>query len=132
MQIIFLSRYKLFCLLNIAISRFSLIKLKGLKENIAYSILYNYMKTIIYFTVTVKPLVVQILTKEARVSADKNYDVECRTSGSRPEAVITWWKANKPIKKMAQAVSLIYFAYVNYFMCDKIATKNGNSDHSKK
>jgi len=53
----------------------------------------------------VKPLVVQILTKETRVSADKNYDVECRTSGSRPEAVITWWKANKPIKKMSQTVS---------------------------
>ncbi|KYM77198.1 Hemicentin-2 [Atta colombica] len=44
-----------------------------------------------------KPLVVQILTKETRVSADKNYDVECRSSGSRPNAVITWWKANKPI-----------------------------------
>ncbi|XP_029174221.1 hemicentin-2-like [Nylanderia fulva] len=56
--------------------------------------------------VNLKPLVVQILTKETRVSADKNYDVECRTSGSRPEAVITWWKANKSIKKMAQTYSL--------------------------
>ncbi|KAH0949279.1 hypothetical protein HN011_003074 [Eciton burchellii] len=56
--------------------------------------------------VKLKPLVVQILTKETRVSADKNYDVECRTSGSRPEAVITWWKANKPIKKMSQTFSL--------------------------
>ncbi|CAD1479048.1 unnamed protein product, partial [Heterotrigona itama] len=54
-----------------------------------------------------KPLVVQILTKEPRVSADKNYDVECRTSGSRPEAVITWWKAEKQIKKMAQNVSFV-------------------------
>lgn len=129
---IFSSRYELFCLFNTAIFRFSLIKLKGLKENIAYSIVYNYMKTIIYFTVTVKPLVVQILTKEARVSADKNYDVECRTSGSRPEAKITWWKANKPINKIAQSVSPTYFAYINYFMCDKIATNNGNSEHSKK
>ena len=49
----------------------------------------------------------QILTKEPRVSADKNYDVECRTSGSRPEAVITWWKAEKQIKKMAQNVSFV-------------------------
>lgn len=57
--------------------------------------------------VAVKPLVVQILTKESRVSAGKNYEVECRTSGSRPDAVITWWKANKPIKKMAQTVSLL-------------------------
>ncbi|XP_014475211.1 PREDICTED: hemicentin-2-like [Dinoponera quadriceps] len=57
---------------------------------------------VLILDVNLKPLVVQILTKEARVSANKNYDVECRTSGSRPEAMITWWKANKPIKKMVQ------------------------------
>ncbi|XP_029661116.1 hemicentin-1-like [Formica exsecta] len=50
---------------------------------------------LLILNVNLKPLVVQILTKEARVSA-----------GSRPEAVITWWKANKPIKKMAQTYSL--------------------------
>ncbi|KAL6255996.1 hypothetical protein P5V15_013231 [Pogonomyrmex californicus] len=52
--------------------------------------------------VYLKPLIVQILTKETKVSADKNYDVECRTSGSRPEAMITWWKANKPIMKASK------------------------------
>ncbi|KZC06717.1 Neural cell adhesion molecule 2 [Dufourea novaeangliae] len=57
---------------------------------------------LVILDVNLKPLVVQILTKESRVSADKNYDVECRTSGSRPEAVITWWKANKQIKKKAE------------------------------
>ncbi|XP_029055786.1 neural cell adhesion molecule 2 isoform X1 [Osmia lignaria lignaria] len=61
---------------------------------------------LVILDVNLKPLVVQILTKEPRVSADKNYDVECRTSGSRPEAVITWWKANKQIKKMAQNYAL--------------------------
>lgn len=55
-------------------------------------------------------MIVQILTKETRVLADKNYDVECRTSGSRPEAVITWWKANKAIMKTAQTVSSLYIA----------------------
>ncbi|XP_017879880.1 hemicentin-1-like [Ceratina calcarata] len=57
---------------------------------------------LVILDVNLKPLVVQILTKEPRVSAGKKYDVECRTSGSRPEAVITWWKANKQIKTMAQ------------------------------
>ncbi|XP_067207984.1 neural cell adhesion molecule 1-like isoform X4 [Linepithema humile] len=57
-------------------------------------------------TIIVKPVTVQILTKETRVSADKNYDVECRTSGSRPDAMITWWKANKQIKKKAQNYAL--------------------------
>ncbi|XP_015585249.1 hemicentin-1 isoform X2 [Cephus cinctus] len=52
--------------------------------------------------VNLKPLVVQILTKEPKVSADKKYTVECRTAGSRPEAVITWWKGNKQLKKMVQ------------------------------
>ncbi|XP_003703425.2 neural cell adhesion molecule 1 isoform X1 [Megachile rotundata] len=61
---------------------------------------------LVILDVNLKPLVVQILTKEPRVSADKNYNVECRTSGSRPEAVITWWKANKQIKKMAQNYAL--------------------------
>lgn len=57
------------------------------------------------FLFPVKPLVVQILTKEPRVSPDKNYDVECRTSGSKPEAKITWWKGDKQINKTAQNVS---------------------------
>lgn len=63
------------------------------------------------FIVAVKPLMVQILTKETRVSADKNYEVECRTSGSRPDAVITWWKANKQIKKKTQNVSLLHITH---------------------
>ncbi|CAL7948602.1 unnamed protein product [Xylocopa violacea] len=57
---------------------------------------------LVILDVNLKPLVVQILTKEPRVSADKNYDVECRASGSRPEAKITWWKASRQIVKMVQ------------------------------
>lgn len=53
-----------------------------------------------------KPVFVKILTKEPRVSADKKYAVECRTTGSRPDAVITWWMANKQIKKVVQNVSI--------------------------
>lgn len=62
----------------------------------------------------------QILTKEPRVSADKNYDVECRTSGSRPEAVITWWKAEKQIKKMAQNVSFVEDKYLTISTNDDV------------
>jgi len=42
--------------------------------------------------------------------------VECRSSGSRPDAVITWWKANKPIIKEIKNVSSLYIAYK---LCDK-------------
>ncbi|KAI4504248.1 hypothetical protein M0802_000719 [Mischocyttarus mexicanus] len=58
---------------------------------------------VLVLDMNLKPLYVQILTKEERVSAEKNYKVECTTTGSRPAAVITWWKANRPIKKMAQS-----------------------------
>ncbi|XP_043258018.1 hemicentin-1-like [Colletes gigas] len=61
---------------------------------------------LINLDMNLKPQVVQILTKEPRVSSDKNYDVECRTSGSRPAAVITWWKGEKQINKMAQNYEL--------------------------
>ncbi|XP_033322506.1 protein turtle homolog A isoform X1 [Megalopta genalis] len=57
---------------------------------------------LVILNMNLKPLVVQILTKEPRVSADKNYDVECWTNGSRPNAVITWWKANEQIKTMVK------------------------------
>lgn len=46
------------------------------------------------------------MTKESRVSADKKYAVECRTTGSRPDAEITWWKANRQIKNGVQNVSM--------------------------
>ncbi|XP_043272745.1 hemicentin-1 [Venturia canescens] len=58
--------------------------------------------TLLILDVNLKPLVVQILTKEPRVSVDKKYAVECRTTGSRPEAEITWWKANRQIKNSVQ------------------------------
>ncbi|XP_053984957.1 synaptogenesis protein syg-2-like isoform X2 [Hylaeus volcanicus] len=61
---------------------------------------------VVILKVNLKPLVVQILTKEPRVSPEKNYNVECRTKGSRPKVVITWWMGNQEIEKMAQNYEL--------------------------
>lgn len=55
--------------------------------------------------IPVKPLVVNITNKETHLSALKTYEVECASSGSRPEAVITWWKGNHQVKHMARNVS---------------------------
>ncbi|KAL1513906.1 hypothetical protein ABEB36_003245 [Hypothenemus hampei] len=52
--------------------------------------------------INLKPQSVSILTKEKHVSAEKRYEVECRTSGSRPDAVITWWKGSRPVKRLAK------------------------------
>ena len=53
-----------------------------------------------------KPIAVHITTREKFLSAEKRYDVECKSSGSRPEAVLTWWKGSRQIKRMAKNVSL--------------------------
>lgn len=52
----------------------------------------------------VKPVAVHIITKEKFVIAGKPYEVECKSSGSRPEGVITWWKGGRQIKRMAKSV----------------------------
>lgn len=43
------------------------------------------------------------------MSAEKRYDVECKSSGSRPEASLTWWKGSRQIKRMAKNVCRIFF-----------------------
>lgn len=53
----------------------------------------------------VKPLVVNITNKRAHLSALRTYEIECLSSGSKPEAVITWWKGTHQVKHMARNVS---------------------------
>lgn len=64
---------------------------------------YNTINKKINFTV--KPIAVNILTKEKYLSADKRYEIECKAIGSRPEAYVTWWKNNKHLGKTAKNVS---------------------------
>lgn len=64
-----------------------------------------------FFLSTVKPLTVQILTREPRVLADKRYNVECKSSGSRPTAAITWWKGDRELKNMTTNVSYFMFFF---------------------
>jgi CD80-like C2-set immunoglobulin domain len=65
----------------------------------------TFLLLLLFLSLPVKPAAVHILTKEKFVSAEKRYDVECKSSGSRPDAVITWWKGNRQIKKLAKNVS---------------------------
>ncbi|XP_043801372.1 hemicentin-2-like [Apis laboriosa] len=56
----------------------------------------------IILDINLKPLLVNITNKRAHLSALKTYEIECTSSGSRPEAVITWWKGNHQVKHMAR------------------------------
>lgn len=42
-------------------------------------------------SVTVRPLEVYILFNNQPLSADRQYEVQCQTTGSRPPSIITWW-----------------------------------------
>lgn len=81
-----------------------------------------------FFPSSVKPIAVHITTREKFVSAEKRYDVECKSSGSRPEAVLTWWKGSRQIKRMAKNVSIDtkpvkMFSFTAF--CSRKATKGG-------
>ncbi|XP_029055789.1 hemicentin-2-like isoform X1 [Osmia bicornis bicornis] len=56
----------------------------------------------IVLDINLKPLIVNITNKRAHLSALRTYEIECVSSGSRPEAVITWWKGNHQVKHMAR------------------------------
>ncbi|KAI5634750.1 immunoglobulin domain-containing protein [Phthorimaea operculella] len=60
---------------------------------------------ILVLDINLKPISVNILNKEKQVSADKRYEIECKTTGSRPEAYVTWWKNNRQLKRMAKNFS---------------------------
>ncbi|CAH2094222.1 unnamed protein product [Euphydryas editha] len=55
--------------------------------------------------INLRPLTVQIMNKNRVLSADRSYEVECKTTGSRPEAQVNWWKGFKPLRKKAKNFS---------------------------
>ncbi|XP_026315203.1 hemicentin-1-like [Hyposmocoma kahamanoa] len=55
--------------------------------------------------INLRPLTVQILNKNRQLSADRTYEVECQTTGSRPEALVTWWKGSRQIKRSSKVYS---------------------------
>jgi hypothetical protein len=45
-------------------------------------------------------LTVRILSKELPLVADRRYDVSCESAGSRPPAVITWYKGKRQLRRV--------------------------------
>ncbi|XP_076234723.1 protein turtle homolog A [Calliopsis andreniformis] len=60
------------------------------------------LTTEITLDVNLKPLVVNITNKRPHLLALRTYEIECASSGSRPKAVITWWKGPHQVKHMAR------------------------------
>lgn len=50
--------------------------------------------------VAVKPLTVSISVKQNPLVADRRYEVSCESAGSRPPAVITWYKGKRQLRRV--------------------------------
>ncbi|XP_063702814.1 hemicentin-2-like [Culicoides brevitarsis] len=46
-----------------------------------------------------KPLTVNIMDPPNRLVADRRYEVTCISTGSRPNAIITWWKGKRQLRR---------------------------------
>ncbi|CAG9835426.1 unnamed protein product [Diabrotica balteata] len=49
------------------------------------------------------PLTATILKTESPLVADKRYEVTCESAGSRPPAIITWYKGKRQLKRTKQS-----------------------------
>ena len=67
-----------------------------------------------------------IMTKDRFVSADRTYDIECKSSGSKPQAIISWWKGNKQLKKLTKNVSQRHINFFFLFFLYKHDIKKGH------
>jgi hypothetical protein len=47
----------------------------------------------------VKPLTVDITNPQTPLIADRRYEISCKTTGSRPNAIITWYKGKRQLKR---------------------------------
>lgn len=47
----------------------------------------------------VKPLTVQILNPPTPLVADRRYEVACESAGCRPNAIITWYKGKRQLRR---------------------------------
>lgn len=56
-----------------------------------------------HFSVT--PLNIRLLGAHQPLSAGKRYDLLCQSAGSRPPAVITWWRDGQRLEKTTETVS---------------------------
>lgn len=56
--------------------------------------------------ISVTPLNIRLLGAHQPLSAGKRYDLLCQSAGSRPSAVITWWRDGQRLEKTTETVNL--------------------------
>ncbi|XP_065206080.1 synaptogenesis protein syg-2-like isoform X2 [Planococcus citri] len=51
-----------------------------------------------------RPLTIELFTTDTPLMADRRYDITCVSTGSRPPAIITWYKGNKPLRRVKEDI----------------------------
>ena len=46
-----------------------------------------------------KPLTIKVINPPATLVADKRYEIVCQSTGSRPNAIITWYKGKRQMRR---------------------------------
>ncbi|XP_039282695.1 synaptogenesis protein syg-2 [Nilaparvata lugens] len=57
-------------------------------------------ETSLVLDLLLKPLTAKIMSKPTPLKADERYEVKCESAGSKPPAVITWYKGKKTLRKV--------------------------------
>lgn len=87
------------------------------KVNQLLCIEYEFQFFIVFFfflSLLVTPLNIRLLGAHQPLSAGKRYDLLCQSAGSRPPAVITWWRDGQRLEKTTETVNFIRFLYCSY------------------
>lgn len=65
-------------------------------------------KNNINFYFSVKPLTVEIINPPTTLVADRRYEVICESTGSRPNAIITWYKGKRQLRRTKVGIHNFY------------------------
>lgn len=76
------------------------------------------------YSVSVSPLNIRLLGAHQPLSAGRRYDLLCQSAGSRPPAVITWWRDGQRLEKTTETVSDFHFTIRENIV--KITKENTN------
>uniref|UniRef100_A0A336MAP7 CSON014513 protein n=1 Tax=Culicoides sonorensis TaxID=179676 RepID=A0A336MAP7_CULSO len=68
------------------------------------TILVEPKETSFVLDMNLKPLTVKIMDPPERLVADRRYEVSCESTGSRPNAIITWYKGKRQLRRTKEDI----------------------------
>lgn len=80
------------------------------------------------FLTTVRPLTVEIkkpatLGEGGVLTAERRYEVACESAGSRPPALVTWYKGKRQLKRITVSFSAqVYLIICSFYVFLEVTT----------